>query len=343
MMHGGRTGLVGIGVTAVALLGACGTASSTADSGVADAGGGGGAALLVGMTLHLENKTFDSAYFASLDSFAKTFEGHGGRLTLEPRESCVTAAGGSPALFDWKTLEARGHSVGSHAAIGGVNPMSVADFTADAKARYDQLKPKVNRLDHVSGNCGDVDWVKGVVDAGFSATTAATVMCMYPMPAASRPAPYQTFSCTAPTDPVCHTAYPTDPAQRIHPWRVSSGATWLTDDPAGKLVIFAGSGSLPCLEEEATSTGAGLPKCTFTQEDVTRALATLDTAIGLVDPAKVNTFYWVWGSWALSAQEQPVLEAFLAEVDKRVAKGQVKWSSIGTMLDTYVAWEKTHR
>jgi hypothetical protein len=331
-------GVVGLG--ALALVAACGTSASSTVDGGGDGGQTSSSTLLLGMTLHLENKTFDSAYFASLDTFAKTFESHGGRLTLEPRTECVTAAS---ALLDWKTLEARGHSVGSHAAIGGINPTSVTAFTADAKSRYDQLKPKVNRLDHVSGNCGDVDWVKGVVDAGFSATTAATVMCMYGMPASSRPAAYQNLACKAPTDPVCHTPYPTDPAQRVHPWRASSAATWLTDDPAGKLVIFSGSGSLSCLEEEATSTGTGLPTCTLTQEDVTRALADLDGAIAVTDPNKVNTFYWVWGSWAISAQEQPILETFLTEVDKRIAKGQVKWASIGTMLDTYVAWEKTHR
>ncbi len=295
------------------------------------------------MTLHLENKTFDKTYFTTLDTFAKTFESHGGRLTFEPRDSCVSAAAGPPALFDWKTLESRGHSVGSHAAIGGVDATPIDTFTAQAKMRYEQLAPNVNRLDHVSGNCGNVDWVKGVTDVGFKATTAATVLCFYGMPAANRPAQYQSLSCKGSTDPVCHTSYPTDLAQRIHPWRVASAATWLTDDKAGKLVIIPGSGTLPCLEEEATNPGASLPTCTFTKEDVTRAMTELDGAIALRDANKVNTFYWVWGSWSISGEEQPILESFLTEVGKRVSKGQVKWASIGAIIDTYEAWEKTHR
>ncbi len=304
---------------------------------------GGASALLLGMTLHLENKTFDKTYFTSLDTFAKTFESHGGRLTFEPRDSCVSAAAGPPALFDWKALEARGHSVGSHAAIGGVDVTTVQQFTAQAKMRYEQLSPSVNRLDHISGNCGNVDWVKGVTEAGFTATTAATVLCFYGMPADSRPAEYKNLSCKGSTDPVCHTSYPIELAQRLHPWRVASSATWLTDDKNGKLVIIPGSGTLPCLEEEATNPGTTLPTCSLTKEDVTRAMAELDAAIALRDPNKLNTFYWVWGSWSISSQEQAILDSFLSEVDKRVAKGQIKWSSIGSMLDAYAEWEKTHR
>lgn len=299
--------------------------------------------LMLGMTLHLENKTFDSAYFASLNSFAASFEKHGGKLTLEPRDVVVSAAAGPPLLFDWKTLEARGHAVGSHAGIGDTTATTLTQFTTQAKMRYDQLLPRVQRLEHISGNCGNVDWVKGVSDAGFKFTTAATVLCLYSMAQADRPAPYQTLNCTSPTDPTCHKSYPSDLTQRVHPWRAQDSGHWLTDSATGPLVIFPGSGTLPCLQEEATSSGTSLPTCTLTQEDVTRALAELDQAITLVDPNKINTFYWVWGSWSLSAQEQPILDTFLSEVDKRIAKGQVRWASMSEMYSAYLSWEKTHR
>lgn len=312
-----------------------------------DGGGDGGSVaqvpLMLTITMHLENKTFDSAYFASLDSFAQTFEKHGGRLTLEPRDSAVMAAAGPPMLFDWKTLEARGHAVGSHAAIGGTTATTVPQFTAQAQMRHDQLAPRVSRLDHISGNCGNVDWVAGVSAAGFNFTTATTVLCLYSVAAADRPAPYQSLACSGATDPVCHQPYPSELEQRVHPWRAADGAHWLTDSATGKLVIFPGSGTLPCLEEEATSPGTSLPTCTLTSEDVTRALSDLDGAIALRDAGKINTYYWVWGSWSISAAEQPVLESFLSEVDKRVAKGQVQWASATKMYDAYIAWEKTHR
>lgn len=303
----------------------------------------GGAYLRLGMTLHLENKTFDAAYFSQLDSFAKIFESHGGKLTLEPRSEVVTAAIGPPQLFDWKQLEARGHSVGSHAAIGGTTVTPLATFTSQAKMRYDQLLPRVNRLDHVSGNCGNVDWITGIADAGFKFTTAATVLCLYSMQPADRPTEYQSLNCTSPTDPVCHRSYPSDLAKRVHPWRAQDSGHWLTDSKSGRIVLVPGSGTLPCLQEEATTSGGGLASCTLTQEDVTRALAELDAAILLLDGNQVNSLYWIWGSWSLSAAEQPVLESFLGEVDKRIAKGQAKWSTLPAIYDAYLDWEKTHR
>ena len=183
----------------------------------------------------------------------------------------------------------------------------------------------------------------GVIDAGFKATTAATVLCLYSMATADRPSPYQTLACTSATDPTCHQSYPSELSQRIHPWRAASGADWLTDTATGGLVIFPGSGTLPCLEEEATSTSGALPTCTLTQEDVTRALAELDTAIALRDADKLNTMYWIWGSWKISAPEQPVLDSFLAAVDERVSRGEVQWATITQMYDAYVDWERTHR
>lgn len=300
------------------------------------------APVLLTITLHLENSTFDAAYFAALDAFAATFEAHGGRLTFEPRDMVVAAAAGPPTLLDWKALEARGHSVGSHAAIGGTKPISLDMFTAQAKMRHDQLAPRVGRLDHISGNCGAVDWVKGVVDAGFTATTAATVLCLYSMDPADRPAPFMDLNCSGPTDPLCHQSYPTDLPARLHPWRAASGADWLSDDPAGALVVIPGSGTLPCLQEEAESPGDVLPMCDLTAADLDLALADLDAAIALADPDLVNTFYWVWGSWSLDPAEAPVLEDFLAEIDARVAQGQVQWASVGDMLDAHAAWVAAH-
>jgi hypothetical protein len=329
----GRRGLV---VVAVLALGCSSKGIPSDPAGVP-------AALQLTLTLHLENRTFDAAYFASLDAFARSFEAHGGRLTFEPRGEVVSAAAGPPVLLDWKTLEGRGHAVGSHAGIGGTQATTLQQFTLQAKMRHDQLAPRVQRLDHISGNCGAVDWVKGVVDAGFSATTASTVLCLYAMSPQDRPAPYQDLNCKGATDPTCHQSYPADLVARLHPWRAASGASWLTDDPAGKLVVFPGSGTLPCLEEEATATGMTLATCSFTQADVTRALADLDAAIAALDASRLNTFYWVWGSWSLSAAEQPVLDAFLAAIDQRIATGKVQWSSIARMIDAYGAWEQSHR
>lgn len=299
--------------------------------------------MLFTLTLHLENAdAFDATYFAELEDFAGRVEAHGGRLTFEPRSPVTQAAAGPPPLLDWRTLEARGHSVGSHAAIGGTQAMPLDVFSAQAALAFDTLAPHVDRLDHVSGNCGDVDWVSGVVAAGFRATTAATVGCLLSIPEDARPTGYASLSCSGADDASCHAPYPSELVERIHPWRARDGATWLTDDPAGELVVFPSSGSLPCLEEEAQNPNQLVP-CTLTAEDVSRALADLDAAIVAAGPDQLATYYWVWGSFGLSADEAPVFEDLLVELDQRVASGQIAWASLGEMLAAYEAWESVHR
>lgn len=333
----GSTGEGGTGTSAAPT-----TSGTSGGSSGGTTGGPGVAPVLLTLTLHLENNTFDADYFAGLDAFAATFEAHGGRLTFEPRDQVVAAAAGPPMLLDWKVLEGRGHAVGSHAAIGGTMSIPLDMFTAQAKMRHDQLAPRVNRLDHISGNCGAVDWVAGVVAAGFRATTAATVLCLYSMDPADRPAPYMSLNCKGATDPVCHQPYPQELVERIHPWRAKSGADWLGDDPGGPLVVFPGSGTLPCLKEEADNQGDNLPTCSLTAEDVTLALADLDMAIAAADPELLNTFYWVWGSWSISPAEEAALASFLDAIDERVAAGTVKWAHVGDMLDAWDAWAQAH-
>jgi hypothetical protein len=299
------------------------------------------APLMLALTLHLENaEPYDDAYFAALRTFAATFESHGARLTLEPRDVVVTAAA---SRTDFAALESAGHAFGSHAAIGGTMMTSETMLEAQARMRRTQLLGVVERVDHISGNCATADWVGAVSRAGFSFTTAATVLCILAMAPDDRPAEYRSLTCRSATDPMCHRSYPEAVADRIHPWRAPDAAHWLTDDPGGPLVVIPGSGTLPCVEEESRSTGMTLPSCTFTGEDITLAMTDLDAAIALVDADRVNTFYWVWGSWGLDPGEEVVLERFLDAVDERVARGEVRWATSFDQYDAFVAWAATHR
>jgi hypothetical protein len=321
-----------------------GTGQSPADGGGGHGGGGGTSGvtpLLVTITLHLENAdTSTGTYFPALNAFAASFEAHGGKLTLEPRHTIAMESAG---VFDWRAMEARGHAVGLHAAIGGTEPTTLIEFNRVGQMRKGALAPLVDHLTHISGNCGDVDWVRGVTELGFTATTGSTVLCLYSVPAANRPSEYQSLSCSTAADRVCHHSFPSELSQRIHPWRAGSSEAWFTDDPTGALVIFPGSGTLPCLEEEATTTGPLPSMCKLTAEDVTRALADLDAAIAIVDSNKVNTYYWVWGSWAFDSTQQAALDAFLAAMDQRAARGQIRWANVTEMEAAYLSWEAAHR
>lgn len=261
-------------------------------------------------------------------------------LTLEPREEVIADAGvAGPALA---SLEAAGHAVGSHAAAGTESGLTQSDFERLLGRRRMSLRRVVSRVDHVSGICSPLDFVTAAANAGFSFTTGATAQCILAM--TDRPAGYEDLTCAAATDTRCHAAYPSALTDRIHPWRALDGAHWLTDDPAGRLVVIPSSGSVPCLEEEATATGR-ITSCRLDDADVTRALADLDAAIAAVDPARVNTYYWVWGSWDWSstAIDPTALNRLLTEVARRAAAGQVQWASAAAMYDAYVAWESAHR
>lgn len=290
------------------------------------------------LTLHLENHApYDAAYFAALDQFAAAFERHGAVLTFEPRQEVVAAA---DAATMFPALEQRGHAFGSHAAIGNGITGSLAPFVAAAEARRVQLEGVVNRVDHISGNCGELDWIGGIATAGFHLTTASTVGCLLSIAPADRPAGFEGLTCTSATDPVCHKPYPNDPGQRLHPWRALDGAHWLTDDPTGPIVMLASNGDLHALVEETTN-DPGLPE--LTAQDIALALADLDAAIALADPQRVNSLYWVWGSWNATPIDPALLETFLDAIDARVASGAVRWRTVLTTYDDYLTWEAAHR
>ena len=83
----------------------------------ADASVGSGK-VLVGLTVHLENHTYDDAYLEAIKTYASTFASYGGKLSLEPRDEVVQFVKASSQPNFFKDLEALGHSVGSHAATG---------------------------------------------------------------------------------------------------------------------------------------------------------------------------------------------------------------------------------
>jgi hypothetical protein len=318
------------------------SASDAAASDAATPDAASRAALSLTVTVHLENHPpYDATWASGLRTFAAAFERHGARLTLEPRPE-VLMSGTIEARTALADLEAAGHSVGSHAATGTMPGLTLSAFTSVLTTDRTQLAAVVSRVDHVSGVCSTLDFVGASAAAGFTFTTGATALCITAMAPADRPAGYETLSCASATDPRCHTSYPTDVAARIHPWRARDGAHWLTDDPTGRLVVFPGSGTLPCLEEESHAT-TSLPTCTLTSADRTLAASDLAAAIASVDPARVNAFYWVWGNFDPAHVDYTVLDAILGDIDAHVAAGEVRWTTGTEMYDDYLAWEATHR
>lgn len=289
------------------------------------------------ITLHLENHApYDATYAAELRQFADAFAARGGRLTLEPRRALFMPA--DPAVIETlRQLEAGGHAVGAHAAIGAEDGLSQVDFVTELAAGRAELLDVAARVDHVSGICSPLDFVGAAADAGYAFTTAATVYCLFAMAPEARPEGYEDLVCNGAIDPVCHRSYPDDAALRIRPWRTDTGAQWLTDVPNGRIVLLPGSGSLPCLAEE--SGGDSLPgDCVLADGDLEIAFADLDASLATRDAAGYFTYYWIWGSWDAASATPEALASLLDGIDERVDAGDLVWANATEMYDGYVAW-----
>jgi hypothetical protein len=272
----------------------------------------------IAITVHLENGSFDEAWWRTFEDHAARFEAHGAFLTLEPRDVTVMADArrASPSL---PRLRARGHEVGLHAALGASSSATYDAFVRDLVRQRGALESLVGPIEHVSGICAAFDWAGGVAEAGFSFTTAATVYCLMPVPPAERPVDYRTTVCRSPFDPVvCHDPYPQAIAETAHAWRVASGATWLREDDAGRVVVLPGRGTIDCSVEEMGSGPAGT--CVLGDDDVAIVVAELDETIAMRDPTRPAQLYWVW-SYGRSLDFE-VLERFLAAVEERIARGE---------------------
>lgn len=322
-------------------------AGSTTDDSGADSspdGAAEAATLRLGMTVHLEEggagwQFFDDEMYATytdrLRSYGATFVKHGAKLTFEPREQLVAqVAMRGDSIFD--ELAAMGHSFGSHAAAGAEADLTYESFVATLTDRRESLERVADSVEHVSGNCSELDWVSAVADAGFGFTTGTTVYCLLSMPPDARPPEYQDLECTSAVGE-CHASYPSEISERVHPWRPFDGASWLTHNDKGPIVIIPGAGTLPCLEEEAAGTSGA---CTLTDGDVKLSLGEVDQAIGYVDANLVNTFYFVW-SFGIDLEEAS-LDAWLTAIDDRVAAGTIVWNTVNEMVQAYVEWEETH-
>lgn len=295
------------------------------------------AVLYLGIMVHLEswNDGMDQAKFQRhaqlMRDYASLFETYGAKLTWESKE--VTEGvlqWGDNVLLE---MEQRGHGIGVHADIGGQINYDCSRFANDLRAEKEQLESLGVTVKHVSGNVSHCDWVTATAEAGYLFTTGQVAYSVMSMPAEDRPAEFR--DCPSPSK--CHDTFPTDLADRIHPWRMDSGANWLTNDPDGNLVLLASSGGLSCMEEEATGK---MPCNNFTQGDIDYFFEELEQAIDLAEPGQVNVYYV---SWSLgSPLDMGLLETWLQGIEPYVKSGQVEWKTFLEVYDAYVQWETSH-
>ncbi len=280
------------------------------------------AVLYFGVMVHLEgwDDDLDQARFERhvqlMREYASLFETYGAKLTWESKElTDGVLQWGDNVLLE---MQQRGHGVGVHADIGGQKDYDCSHFSADLRAKKEQLESLGVTVRHVSGIVSHCDWVTAASDAGYLFTTGNVAYGVMSMPPENRPAEYR--NCPSPA--ACHDVFPAELEARLHPWRMNSGADWLTPDPNGKLVILPASSGI-CVNPKF-----GDPSCD-------KFFAELEQAIALAQPGQVNIYYV---SWSLGQPlELDALEAWLQRLDTYVKAGQVEWKTLPEMYDAYVA------
>jgi hypothetical protein len=317
-------------VVLVALTGACGSGATSAGAGLA--------VLQIGIMVHLEGwgddntKTRFEEHARLIREYAALFEKHGAKLTWESKEVTEgSIAWGDNVLLE---MQQRGHGVGVHADIGGQSNYDCSRMAADLRAEKVQLESLGVTVRHASGIVSTCDWVTAAADAGYLFTTGQVAYAVMSMPVGQRPAEYR--NCKSPS--ACHDVFPSELADRIHPWRAENGTNWLTDNPNGRLVILPSSGGISHLDEDARGAEVQGKETPYNQADLDAFFVELDAALALASPGKVNTYYL---SWSLGSElDRGLLEEWLQGIQPYVQSGRVKWSTLPEMYDSYVVWEK---
>ena len=339
---------------AVILAGGCGVpsgqvgdasvSSSTQESGSEmSAKAASNGTLMLGVMVHLEgwksetrNRTAFEQHASLVRQYADIFEKCGLRLTLEasPEFTQGCARWGDNVL---KEMAERGHAVGLHADLGAEPGLTQQEFAAGLSRMKGDIESLGVPVRHVSGICSSLDWVKAAEDAGFEFVTGTVEYALKSIPADRLPAEYKDV-LTARTPLEGHGNVPHELADRLHPWRMASGADWLWNNPEGNVVIIPGDGGtcIPWMAEAAGGSATG-PRTAFTVDDVAAFTRELDKALGCADPDKINALYV---GWSIGQQVDPaVVEAWAQAIRTYIDSGKAQWNSLTEMYDAYVDWE----
>lgn len=345
-------------LSALVLVGGCGalfrtntssTPNSTGSAGVGSepkAAGDDNAVLYLGVMVHVEGwkdeanlpAAFDE-HSGALKQYAGIFEKYGGKLTIEASPEFIEACGKYENVL--KELYDRGHGIGVHADLGGEPGLTQEAFAgglARMKAMVEALGMPVR---HVSGVCSSLDWVRATADAGFRFVTGAVEYALKSIPPGELPAEYRgVLAARTPGD--AHGTVPYELADRLHPWRMESGANWLDDSAAGSVVLMPGDSGTNITAMSETADGRSkVRRPPFDQADIDAFVSELEQAIALSEPGKVNVFYI---GWSIGQKvDAAMVEKWAQVISPYVDSGKVRWKTIPEMYDAYLAWESAER
>ena len=291
--------------------------------------------LSLAFTFHLEgtnlvaNKTSFDAYVANIRTTHELFKRNGAIPTWEAAEIVEKSVTFGVNIL--KELEDDGDAIALHANGVGYQPTDPNYTLDDMKTELFRQRANIDALGvtarDVSNICSAVDWVAAVREAGFEAVTGVVDYCLK-----SLPDPGTATSCPSPDK--CHTAYPHDTVSRISSWYAASGTTWTTPADSGLLILHT-MGALPCAAEEAA--GEVSPTmCPYGMDDVTAAMAELDTAVAARQPGQIHSYVLV-ASFGQTPNAQVVETLFQQIKAKYVDTGMARWVGVPALIDLRTA------
>ncbi|MHB8781019.1 MAG: hypothetical protein ACYC55_06515 [Candidatus Geothermincolia bacterium] len=299
------------------------------------------AVLYLTVMLHLEgweneanNRSSFQAHAGKLREYADIFDRYGAKLTIEAKREFV---GGCRNFRDnvLQEMYDRGHGVGVHAEVGAEQNLTQKQFTSELKDMRTRMEALGFPVRHVSGISSPLDWVTAAADAGYSFVSGVVEYALLSLSSENVPEEYLPAVERGGGPAMNHGSVPYAMEERIHPWRMASGADWLTPAPEGPLVIMPGSGgdTLPNLAE-----GAESAMNAFNQQDIEVFRAELEKALAAADPKLVNVWYVGWSLGAFA--DGAVLEQLLQAIEPYVLDGRVVWKSLPEVYDIFLEWER---
>ena len=276
------------------------------------------AALLLGVLVHLEAEPAlrnDAATFRRradvLAALSGTLARHGARLGIQADQSFAAGiAAHDPGWARARVDEGAGFSIHVHA-----DSPDTRAFLSDVRTARQAWEAVGVEVEDLNGGFQVASWDE-VARAGVGSLTA-----------------WKDASDQGGL-----------PEVTLEPWRpapyVTEGAAFQVHDAAGPLVYLPGS---PSTDPDPARFADG-------------ARRTLSQALAHVTPGRVNTWYLVlhvdnygrdvapadWEAWRASGGLDTALaplDAWLGEVDARVARGDVTWATPDGMREPYLAWE----
>lgn len=237
----------------------------------------------------------------------------------------------------------RGHGVGTHCDVGFARPTpSYVEYVRDLRANKDLVDGLVGSANNTgcSGAGGELDWVNGLSDAGFTYVNGVVGMHYLAVPLRNRPDGYSDTAIRS--DGLYHNQVPIDLLDRTY-LRTLKNTMDLEHDDDGILVLSSGSlGKLQGIEEGAYWSEADLDPV----GDVELSLDDVDALVEVIesidedrDRSRVSklTIMSHAQDWDQShLEKRVVMEYFLRRMKMLADQGIIQWAAEKQVVDMYL-------